>query len=240
MSTAESVAAKEDSPHAILEVPAHVALLQQALSLAGSHKEGAADALWAGRLKMAARAVSLAAAVLAAAVRKKDLLVLLRVGGQGSPECADQQRWAGAARTRVRVRGGRGSHLLVRVRVAGHASLSFSERPGCAGAARLHARLQRGLQMRMRAAPFARAVVLQANSQREGVKWALSAALGWGAPGLGEAALEGEVDARHAVLGAGGGARGSKRLGGRRNALFSADGAFAYSQSYWRRLVQRK
>ena len=37
--------AGEGSSHAILEVQAHVALLQQALSLAGLHEEKAADAL---------------------------------------------------------------------------------------------------------------------------------------------------------------------------------------------------
>ena len=52
------------------------------------------------------------------------------------------------------------------------------------------------------------ATALQADSQGKGVKGALSSALDLGAPKLGEAALEGEVDARHAVLGAGGGARG--------------------------------
>ena len=57
-----SQTAGDSSPHAILEVQAHVALLQQALSLAGSHKEGAADALWAGGLEVEALAVSLAAA----------------------------------------------------------------------------------------------------------------------------------------------------------------------------------
>ena len=38
----------------------------------------------------------------------------------------------------------------------------------------------------------------------------------------------------------GGRAWGRKRLSGRRNALLTADGAFAYSQSHWRRLVQRQ
>ena len=60
---------------------------------------------------------------------------------------------------------------------------------------------------------------------------ALSTTLDENAPGLREAAFEGEVGARHAVLGAGGGACGRKRLGGRRNALFTADGAFANSQT---------
>ncbi len=57
-----SQTAGENSPYAILEVQAHVALLQQALSLAGSHEEGAADALWAEGLKVETLAVSLAAA----------------------------------------------------------------------------------------------------------------------------------------------------------------------------------
>ena len=54
--------AGEGSPHAILEVQAHVALLQQALSLAGSHEDGAAGALWARGLEMETPVVSLAAA----------------------------------------------------------------------------------------------------------------------------------------------------------------------------------
>ena len=74
--------AGEGSLHAILEVQAHVALLQQALSLAGSHKEGTADSLWPGGLEVEALAVSLAAAVFAAAERREDLLVHLRVGGR--------------------------------------------------------------------------------------------------------------------------------------------------------------
>ena len=45
---------------------------------------------------------------------------------------------------------------------------------------------------------------------------------------------------RRAVLGAGGGARGRRRLGRRRSALFTADGAYAYSQSHRRRLIQRQ
>ena len=55
---------REDSPHAILKMQTHVALLQQALSLAGSHEEGAANAMLAGGLEVTARAVSLAAAAL--------------------------------------------------------------------------------------------------------------------------------------------------------------------------------
>ena len=57
-----SQTAGEGSLHAILEVQAHVALLQQALSLTGSHEEGASDALWARGLEMEALAVLLAAA----------------------------------------------------------------------------------------------------------------------------------------------------------------------------------
>ena len=54
------------------------------------------------------------------------------------------------------------------------------------------------------------------------------------------AALGKEVEARRAVLWAGGGARGRRRLGRRRSALFTADGAYAYSQSHRHRLVQRQ
>ena len=84
------------------------------------------------------------------------------------------------------------------------------------------------------------AITLKSDSQGKGMKGTLSAELDGGSSMLGEAALEGKVDARHAVLGAGGGGRGRKRLGGRRNALFTAAGAFAYSQSHWRRLIQCK
>ena len=60
------------------------------------------------------------------------------------------------------------------------------------------------------------------------MKQALSTSLDGGAPKLGEGALEGIVDARHTVLRAGDGAPGRKQLGGRRNALFTADCALAY------------
>ena len=49
-----------------------------------------------------------AGAELAAAERMGILLLHLRVGGRGSPECAYQQRGAGETRARVRVRGGKG------------------------------------------------------------------------------------------------------------------------------------
>ena len=52
----------EGTLHAILEVQVHFGLLQQALSLAGSHEEGAAGALWARGLEMETPVVSLAAA----------------------------------------------------------------------------------------------------------------------------------------------------------------------------------
>ena len=127
--------AGEDSPHAILKMQASVALLQQALSLAGSHVEGAADALWAEGLEVEALALSLAVAAVgqahsrwvgvkarhtaqveveqhaleglaAAAESRRDLLVHLRVGGQRSPDCAGKQKGAGEARARVRWGGG--------------------------------------------------------------------------------------------------------------------------------------
>ena len=82
-----------------------------------------------------------------------------------------------------------------------------------------------------------RTTELQADEQLDGVGEALRAALAGGAPGLEEAALEEKVKARHAAPGAGGAARNRKRLDGRRNALVTADGAFVYSQSHWRRLV---
>ena len=100
-----------------------------------------------------------AGAELAAAERRGDLLVHLRVVGQGSPECADQLRGACEGRARVRVRGGRGAHLLVRVRVAGHASLECSEGQGSAGATRLRVRVRWGkverLLVRLRVAKLA-------------------------------------------------------------------------------------
>ena len=57
-----SQTAGEGSPHAILELQVHVALLQQALSLAGSHENGAAGAFWENRLEVETPVVSLAAA----------------------------------------------------------------------------------------------------------------------------------------------------------------------------------
>ena len=76
--------------------------------------------------------------------------------------------------------------------------------------------------------------MLQPSAQGQGVEKALRAVLVWGATALGEEALGKKVEARHVVLGVGGGARGSQWLSWRRSALFTADGAFPYLQSHWR------
>ena len=68
------------------------------------------------------------------------------------------------------------------------------------------------------------------------MKKVLRANLVGGAHGLVEAVLEENVKARRAILGTGGGARKTRLLGRRRSSMFTANGAYAYSQSQRRRL----
>ena len=79
--------------------------------------------------------------------------------------------------------------------------------------------------------------MLQTAAQGQGVEVALRAVLVWVRLRLARRRLERRWRRSTQYWALEGGSRGSQRLSWRRSALFTADGAFAYSQSHWRLLV---